>query len=164
MKRKGIGRMVIGFLVIVFGIVWLIVNKSEEVVLEDIVPVSQDGEYCYGRIQVATNDAPYNVEEHIKILINGIEVSGTKKGTQNGPDMTNGYEGELKGTKEGDNMELVYSYVVEGSANKELELYNFFTNELQKKRYVLKEENGMLVPDKTNPPSIILYPSETCYN
>ncbi len=156
--------MVIGFLVIVFGIVWLVVNKSEEIIVEDIAPISTDGEYCYGRVQVATSDAPYNVEEHIKILINNTEVSGTKKGTQNGPDMTNGYEGELKGTKEGNNLELVYSYVVEGSANKELELYSFSPKELQKSRYVLKEENGMLVPDKTSSPSIIVYPFEICYN
>ncbi|MDQ5954628.1 MAG: hypothetical protein QG583_556 [Patescibacteria group bacterium] len=156
--------MIIGFLVIIFGIVWFVVNKSEDVIVGDIIPVSVDGEYCYGRVQVATSDAPYNVEEHIKILINNNEVSGTKKGNQSGPDMTNGYEGTLTGIKEGDNLELVYSYVVEGSANKELELYTFSLNELQKNRYVLKEENGMLVPDKTNPPSIILYPSETCYN
>ncbi len=121
---------------------------------------------CFGRIQEATPTAPYHVEEHIVLTIDGTSVTGTKRGTQAGPDMTNGYEGTLSGSKLDTTLELVYAYTIEGSTGKELELYTFGTNELVKKRWVLTEEkrNGstILVPDHKGEPTLITYTKEVC--
>lgn len=122
----------------------------------------QDGKYCFFRLQNATEEAPYRVEEYMVINIAGNAITGTKAGTQEGPDMTNGYQGYLEGTKEENILELTYSYKVEGSENKELEVYEMTKNMLTKKRWQLKEENGILVPDKTTDPSLIPYGREEC--
>lgn len=136
-------------------------NKDTE---EASVNVSQsvDGQYCFSRYQAATDRDPYEVEEHVVLNISGNEVIGKKRGTQNGPDMTNGYEGDLIGSKNGNNLDLIYSFTIEGSKNEELEIYELRTGELVKMRWALKEEGEMLVPDKVGSPTLIHYLKEDC--
>lgn len=122
----------------------------------------QDGKYCYARKQLATTTDPYLVEEHVVLTVKGNAVTGTKKGTQSGPDMSNGYQGTLSGTRTGSNAELVYAYTIEGSKNKELEIYDISETVLKKMRWPLKEENNILVPTKVGEPKIISYTAETC--
>jgi hypothetical protein len=38
----------------------------------------RDGTYCYYRNQIATPSAPYAVEEHIELLVNGNNITGKK--------------------------------------------------------------------------------------
>ncbi|MEK7588974.1 MAG: hypothetical protein AAB438_04145, partial [Patescibacteria group bacterium] len=54
---------------------------------------------------------------------------------------------------------VVFSYVIEGSANKEKEIYRVRGDKtgLDKLRYPLKEESDMLVPDTTQEASILPY-------
>jgi hypothetical protein len=122
----------------------------------------QDGTYCYARKQTATTTEPYVVEEHVVLTINGNVVTGTKKGTQSGPDMSNGYQGTLSGTRNGSRAELTYAYTIEGSQNKELEIYDIGATVLKKMRWPLKEQNNILVPAKAGEPKIISYTAETC--
>jgi len=117
---------------------------------------------CYEYIQVATETAPYSVEEHVVLNFEGNIVHGTKEGTQAGPDMTNGYSGNLTGTKSGQSLELLFSYTIEGSDNKELELYEIRDEDLIKLRYVLKDQKGILVPDESSTPRELIYKKITC--
>jgi hypothetical protein len=126
-----------------------------------VEPIS-DGQYCFSRSQEATTTEPYQVKENIVFNIKGDVVTGTKNGTQNGPDMTNGYTGDLKGSISGNNMELTYSYTIEGSNGKELEVYQFQNGLLIKKRWVLVDEGGVLMPDKIEDPKIIYYTEDKC--
>ncbi len=150
--------------------------------LGDIIPINGEqknyvdtdiptkGHYCFARTQVATTDAPYSVEEHVVLNFDGTSVTGTKHGTQAGPDMTNGYQGTLVGAKTANQttneMELIYAYTVEGAKNKELEVYTFNKDNLVKERWVLKDAkiNGasILVPDYVGDPTLITYQPEPC--
>lgn len=123
---------------------------------------SRDGMYCFTRTQIATESNPYEVQENISFAISGTNVTGRKQGIQSGPDMTNGYEGSLSGSIENDEMRLVFSYTIEGSQGKELELYSFNGDELQKYRYVLEEGDSMLVPNMSTQASIISYTQFPC--
>lgn len=122
----------------------------------------KDGEYCFSRTQMATDTEPYNVKEDIILNIKGNTVSGTKKGTQSGPDMTNGYFGNLNGSIKGNIMELIYSYSVEGSKARELELYEMKDNLLIKTRWPLVNINNILTPNKTGVPKLIYYTANIC--
>jgi hypothetical protein len=158
-------KVIILLLVVLISIGLFVVFKNKKVPTPVVVaPVAET--VCFGRIQEATPAAPYHVEEHIVLTIDGTSVTGTKRGTQAGPDMTNGYEGTLSGSKLDTALELVYAYTIEGSTGKELELYTLGTNELVKKRWVLTEEkrNGstILVPDHKGEPTLITYTKEVC--
>lgn len=148
-------------------------NKPKDIEKEQVVPVvtsmiPTSGQYCFVRIQQATETAPYSSEEHVVLNFNGAQVSGTKKGTQVGPDMSNGFEGKLSGAMIEDEIELTYSYTVEGSNGKELEVYTFADKNLIKKRWVLEDKkiNGenILVPDYVGEPTLYTYTPETCGN
>jgi hypothetical protein len=130
-----------------------IVNNSAELT---------DGTYCYVRDQKAIPEAPYSVSETIKIYVTGSDVNGTKTGTQSGPDMTNGYAGSLIGTRDANHLTLVFDYTIEGSSNREQELYDWTPTELHKLRYTLKESGTMLVPDLSTTPQTIIYTSIPC--
>ena len=148
--------------------IFTILNKDKVVevpIIEEapvVVENNLDGKFCFSRTQIATEAEPYSVSEKVVLNILGNVVTGTKTGNQSGPDMTNGYEGTLDGLKEGDNLNLVYSFTIEGSQNKEKEIYIFSPEELKKQRYVLKEESGMLVPDMTSEVKIINYIKDNC--
>ncbi len=102
---------------------------------------------CYYRAVAATAHAPYEVHEAIELTIDGETVAGVKSGTQAGPDMTNGYEGTLAGTKKGSELSLLFSYTIEGSQQSEQEVYALAPDALIKHRYPLIEHGGILVPD-----------------
>ena len=107
-----------------------------------------DGKYCYQYSQKATQDTPYSVEEYSEIVLSGNTVSGLKRGSQSGPDMSNGFDGTLSGTRDGNSLTIRFKYVIEGSSGEEMELYSLDENTLTKHRYTLKEEGGVLVPNK----------------
>mgnify|MGYP003450354893 FL=1 len=165
------GWLVLMMVLAVAGLVvfiFFLIKKDEvagPVAIEEVPVVEEpslDGKYCFSRTQVATETEPYSVSEKITLIISNNIVTGTKTGTQAGLDMTNGYEGTLEGTKESDKLQLTYSYTIEGSQNKEKEIYLFSPEELKKERYVLKEEGGILVPDLTSEVKIINYTKDNC--
>ena len=117
---------------------------------------------CYQYHQVATTKVPYAVDEYIDITINGTTVTGTKQGNQSGPDMTNGYTGTLNGTIDKDLITVIFSYTIEGSKNKEKELYKIVSTGLQKMRYPLIEQVGMLIPDSSKKFTLVPYITIPC--
>lgn len=121
-----------------------------------------DGDYCFYRLQEATDAAPYRVEEHVALHIAGDTVTGEKDGTQAGPDMTNGYEGTLVGSRAGNDLDVVFAYTIEGSSNSEREFYEWSEDVLTKLRYPLVEKDGMLVPDETKDATPIVYTGVPC--
>ncbi len=159
MDRKAITIYTLLFL-LAAGIVVFIVHKSNQASKGTGLAV----ELCFNRTQEATEDAPYTVQEAIKLSImeNGT-VTGIKTGTQAGPDMMNGYTGTLSGELKDGTMELVYDYIVEGSQNKELETYAFGADgSLRKSHWPLIEGSGMLVPDKSGTLTIVEYKTMPC--
>ena len=108
-----------------------------------------NGRQCYTYSHEATPNEPYNVTEFIDMTITGTKVTGTKQGNQKGPDMTNGYTGKITGTLDQNMITDIFSYVVEGSHGQEKEIYKAGKNGLEKIRYPLIEEKGILVPDTT---------------
>jgi len=121
-----------------------------------------DGRQCYVYNHEATVDAPYTVTEFIDMTISGVKVVGSKKGTQSGPDMTNGYSGEIVGTLNNNTITDIFSYTIEGSKNKEKEIYRTSKAGIEKLRYPLIEEKGTLVPDITKEFAILLYARVGC--
>ena len=116
--------------------------SQDEVPVVVSIPIQQnislvDGRQCYTYSHEATKSEPYAVNEFLDITIDGVKVEGTKKGTQNGPDMTNGYAGTVIGTLDDDTITDVFSYVIEGSANKEKEIYKTDKTGIYKLRYPL---------------------------
>lgn len=111
--------------------------------------LSSNGRACFAYEQAATQEAPYEVKEFLDVTLSGSTVTGRKTGTQAGPDMTNGYQGSILGTKNAETLTLTYSYVIEGSAQKEQEEYVVEGLRLIKKRWPLVERNGILVPNKS---------------
>jgi hypothetical protein len=120
------------------------------------------GRNCYEYNHNATTTEPYTVKEKIDITRFGNSVTGTKSGTQKGPEMTNGYNGTLAGDVGEDTMNTLFSYVIDGSSQKEKEIYNIGEDSLIKYRYVLKEEKGILVPDTTTTPKEMVYSKVSC--
>ncbi|MES2930638.1 MAG: hypothetical protein V4665_02540 [Patescibacteria group bacterium] len=135
----------------------IIDSESETILLKD-------GRYCFAYSHDATETEPYAVQEFIDITVDGVTVAGTKKGTQNGPDMTNGYEGTLMGTLDNDIITGVFSYIIEGSANKEGEIYKIKKDHsgIEKVRYPLSEGKGILFPDTTKEYKTLLYSQVEC--
>lgn len=125
-------------------------------------PAPFEGDYCYSRNQVATPDAPYKVEEHVVLHINKGTVTGTKSGTQAGPDMTNGFTGTLTGNIKDKEIQVIYDYRVEGSANKEQEHYTFSENTLIRHQYQLIQGKDILVPNINKFVRDITYIKEVC--
>ena len=143
-------------------------NLVKEVVVEENVPeevveiVPEIEQMCFEYSHPATEDEPQEVKENIKLEIDGGKDTGEKKGTQNGPELTNGYFGELKGTLTDNTLELVYSYTVEGSKGKEKEIYKITEKGLEKQRYSLIEEGDVLVPDLKSELKILSYTKKEC--
>jgi hypothetical protein len=114
-----------------------------------IAPVITKSRSCYTYHQVATKTEPYAVDEYLDLIFENGQVNGTKQGNQNGPDMTNGYVGSISGTATGDMITSVFDYVIEGSNNREQEIYKKTETGLEKLRYPLIQGKGMLVPNTT---------------
>ncbi len=161
-------KIFIAFLLIVGTyLLYRSVYKPKATISVVAVPLAESRPYCFVYKQAATDDAPYAVEEHMSLTRVRGDITGTKEGTQMGPDMSNGYTGTLAGSaKEEGSFELVYSYTIEGSKNKELEIYNIQGESIVKKRYPLSEGkyNGinMLIPDQTKTSNSIVYTPEEC--
>jgi len=117
---------------------------------------------CAQRSVQATVEAPYTVKEDIILHIKGTTVTGIKQGTQSGPDMTNGYEGVLTGTKQGTRYELRFDYEIEGSQQSEEEVYELREDGFAKLRYPLIERDGVLVPDMSKSFTEQLYRYASC--
>jgi|GEM_PF-6051573 len=136
-------------------------GSTEQTPISDVVSI-EEGKYCFARTQGATADAPYSSEEYIAVTIANDSVNGTKEGTQHGPGMSNGFTGVLHGSIKGTELELLYSYIVEGSEGKELEFYTFENTTLVKSRWPLIEKDGILAPNKDETPSRIIYGAVEC--
>ncbi len=121
-----------------------------------------NGRQCYTYSHEATTAAPYTVSEFIDMTISNGAVTGTKTGSQKGPDMTNGYTGTLTGTLADDTITAVFSYIIEGSQNKEKEIYRTSKVGIEKLRYPLHEEKNMLVPDTTQDFTALTYARVGC--
>lgn len=148
---------------IVVALVILIKPSASTPVTKNPIGVAPSEEtLCFTRKQVATPDAPYALEEHIRLTLSGMIATGTKTGTQSGPDMTNGYEGILTGTRNGPSLNLIFAYTIEGSQNSEQEMYILGDSSLIKYRYPLKEEGGILVPDLSGQKTDIAYTLADC--
>ncbi len=155
---------------IIFAITALVVfyglffdKKNPETPVAEIPIVSTTSErMCFQYDQSATTEAPYEVHEKIDITISDGKITGVKSGTQKGPDMTNGYEGTLGGTLLGSRADVLFSYTIEGSSQKEQELYDMKNDSLVKLRYVLREEKGILVPDTSSLVREIVYKKIEC--
>jgi len=152
----------IGVLLIIAVLV-IVLNKNNQQKSEITEPSQlTPTELCYHYNQVATKDAPYSADEYISLETIGNKITGSKQGTQNGPDMSNGYQGSLKGTIEDGQITVVFDYEIEGSKNKEQELYIKTDSGLSKKRYPLIEKNKILVPDTTKEFKYLEYKLITC--
>ena len=151
--------IIIGIAALATQKIWVpkLVNKiiSSENIPVVLPPVVQpnitlvDGRQCYTYNHDATTSEPYTVNELLDITISGKKVEGTKTGSQKGPDMTNGYNGTISGTLDKNTITDVFSYVIEGSPNKEKEIYRTNKTGIEKLRYPLIEEVGILIPDTT---------------
>jgi len=108
-----------------------------------------DGTFCFVRNQIATEAAPYASTEHAVVTRVGSTITGTKTGIQSGPGVSNGYTGTINGTIVGNLVTVLFAYTVEGSQGSEQEEYQVTNTELIKHHYQLKDEKGILVPDKT---------------
>ena len=139
----------------------ILLLENPPIVKQEVVTL-KDGRQCYTYNHEETDGEPYTVNEFIDININGKIVTGTKRGTQSGPDMTNGYTGSIDGILNDDTITAVYSYVVEGSSNKEKEIYRASETGIEKLRYPLVEEGKILVPDKTKEFKILQYDRVGC--
>lgn len=129
-----------------------------------ITPLT-DGRQCYTYSHEATPDAPYTTSEFIDMTISGTKVTGTKHGTQSGPDMTNGYEGTLVGDlgENGMKINVAFAYTVEGSQNIEHEIYQAGLTGIDKLRYPLidKFRDG-LFPDTNKAYTLMHYTRVRC--
>lgn len=141
----------------------VVVDKGveEKQVVQEVVKLV-DGRQCYTYSHDATETEPYATTDFIDITIAGNKVTGTRHGTQKGPDMTNGYTGTMEGTLENNKITSVLSYIVEGSKNKEKEIFQAGLTGIEKLRYQLLEGKGMLVPDMTKPYTLLKYSRIQC--
>lgn len=156
-------KQIILLLIIVAAAVGAILLLRNKHMVTPVV-VQQKKTFCFTRTHNATKDAPYTVNEHITLVIDGTSVTGTKRGTQSGPDMTNGYEGTLTGTMQKNIITSVFAYTVEGSYNQEKEIYRVKEDQtgIEKLRYPLIERVGILVPDPSKEFTVELYSRVGC--
>lgn len=122
--------------------------------------------YCFGRVLAATAEAPFAVEEHMELTRVGDEITGTKSGIQTGPGVSSGFTGTMTGSAKDGYLEFVYAYTIEGSAQKEFEVYTIAGQDLVKQRYTLdeakKDGESILIPNLTSEPTLITYTAEAC--
>ncbi len=142
-----------------FSVDPIIVTPSTNKAIKPLV----DGRQCYTYSHEGTPDAPYTTYELIDMTIVGTKVTGTKHGTQSGPDMTNGYTGTITGTLAGDTINVAFAYTVEGSKNTEQEIYQASLTGIDRLQYPLidKYKDG-LFPDTSKPFKRISYARVGC--
>ena len=167
-----IGKILVIFILLIVLSVFLYFILKEDKVVVPISPVVSTqtnpaelylaGRNCYEYNHVATTESPYTVKEKIDITRDGVNILGNKSGTQSGPDMTNAYNGTLVGSLEGDLFSPLFVYTIDGSAQKEKEIYQIVDGALVKRRYTLKEENKVLVPDMSTKYNELIYLQVSC--
>lgn len=163
-----ISLTVIAVIVIAVGIFFIVQSQKKDSVPE-IPNITQqpiklvDGRQCYTYSHNATKEEPVTSTEFIDMTIAGTKVTGTKRGTQSGPELTNGWEGTLTGDLVGDMMNVVFLYTVEGSKNTEHEMYQAGLTGIDKLRYPLidKFKEG-LFPDTTKEYKLLHYARVGC--
>ncbi len=162
MKKK----IIVWSVIAIVSILIIAISYKPKTSVTIDAPFIDNAQYCFVYTHEATDTDPYAVEEHLMLTHSNGIISGTKKGTQHGPDMTNGYVGTVLGTTDGETLRLVYSYTVEGSNNKEAEIYSVIGTSIVKHRYVLREgvQDGekMLLPDIKGNQILQMYTSEKC--
>jgi hypothetical protein len=153
---------------IAVGIYFIVQSQKKTTDPVIVEPVQQpmklvDGRQCYTYSHQGTPDAPYTTYELIDMTIAGTKVIGTKRGTQSGPDMTNGYTGTITGTLAGDMINVAFAYIVEGSKNTEQEMYQASLTGIDRLQYPLidKYKDG-LFPDTSKPFKRISYARVGC--
>lgn len=173
MMKKPLVIALIGitFVILALGIFLVIESRTKSlspIMIETPHDTQQsiklvDGRQCYTYSHQGTPDAPYTTSEFIDMTIAGTKVTGTKHGTQSGPDMTNGYEGTLIGELAGDTLNVAFAYTIEGSKNTEHEIYQASLVGIDKLRYPLidKFKDG-LFPDTTKKFQRISYARVGC--
>lgn len=164
--NKGFGKILLILILAGLAFYYFVYKKNNppvEQIPNSVTNGELVGKNCFEYDQIATSDAPYSVNEKVEIVILGNKVAmGTKSGNQSGPDMTNGYEGTLTGKLDGDVLNVVYAYKIEGSDQKEKEIYKVKSDSIVKQRYVLKDENGVLIPDTTSTVREMVYKKIDC--
>ena len=170
---------IILLILIIIGVIALITQKIwvpklvNQILLSEnvsIIPSVQknlsfeNGRQCYTYTHEATKNEPTTVNEFMDITINNGKITGTKKGNQNGLEITNGYDGTLIGTLNNNMMDVLFSYTVEGSQGKQKEIYKVKEDKtgIEKLRYPLIEKNGILVPDTTKEFKTLFYARVGC--
>lgn len=172
MKKPLVISLAAAVIVVAVGIYFIIQSqrKSADPVVTNPVdqPVQQaikfaDGRQCYTYSHEATKEEPVTSTEFIDMTIAGTTVTGTKHGTQSGPELTNGWEGTLNGSITGDTMTVAFAYTVEGSKNTEQEIYQASLAGIDRLRYPLidKYKDG-LFPDTTKDFTRISYKKIDC--
>ncbi len=145
-------------------------KKTTDVVPDPIVtePIQQpitfaDGQQCYTYSHEATKEEPVTSTEFINMTITGTKVTGTKYGTQSGPELSNGWEGILTGSLADDTITVAFAYTVEGSQNTEQEIYKPSLTGIDKLQYPLidKYKDG-LFPDTSKEHHLLHYARVTC--
>ena len=129
------------------------------------VSILKDGQQCYTFNHEATATEPYAISEFLDINIDGTKVTGTKSVTQQkANNVTSKYSGTIIGTLNNDTINDVFSYALEGSSNKDTEIYKSRKDQigLEKMSYPLIERNGTLVPDTTKDLTNSLYVRVGC--
>lgn len=163
--------LIIFSIILVLGVAYIFYAKNQTTLVQTTqsstpasIPLFKDGRQCYSYTHEATAKEPYTTTEFIDMTVVGNTVTGTKRGTQKGPDMYNGYTGMITGTIDKDTMTDVFSYTIEGSRNQEKEIFKTQANELgiEKLRYPLVEEKDLLVPDMTGSYKTMLYARVEC--
>lgn len=164
--NRGFGKLLLILILAGLAFYYFVYKKDSTIVSQiqnSITTGELVGKNCFEYDQIATTDAPYSVNEKVEIVILGNKVvMGTKKGNQSGPDMTNGYEGTLTGKLDGDILNVVYAYKIEGSDQKEKEIYKVTSDSIVKQRYVLNDIGGVLTPDTTSEVREMIYKKIDC--
>lgn len=124
--------------------------------------VAVPNEQCYSRMETATQEKPFSVEEYMHLKFDGEKVEGVKFGFQQGPGYSNGYTGTLSGIQNTTEVVLEYSYIVEGSRNTEQEIYHITSEGIERMQYKLLEKNNTLIPDRSAFVGRILYIPLSC--
>ncbi len=133
-----------------------------------VEPVQQpiaitDGRQCYNYSHEATQEEPVTSTEFIDMTISGNTVTGTKRGTQSGPELTNGWDGTITGSLKDGTINVAFAYTVEGSKNTEHEIYQAGLTGIDKLRYPLIDKyQAGLFPDTTKEFALLHYARVGC--
>jgi hypothetical protein len=80
--------------------------------------------------------------------------------------MTNGFTGTMTGEAKDGYLQFIYAYTIDGSKQKELEVYRINGADLVKQRYTLdlakKDGEEVLIPNLSSTPTLITYTAEAC--